>query len=236
MINEVAMQDELPDFPNDNTDRIVPTEKRNSVVEKSGVPNVILIIFLSVTLSTLISGSLIFSDKEKITENVLSVFGIKPEQKQDPLLPVNNRIDQLVTEQQRDYDSLKTELSDLKKALTDTDASREILTHRIVAIEKNVATFRNETIKKFEAQKNTIAIQRAKAVAATKPKEVVNLVTIVSIRGWGNAGFVTLKEGLDYSDLLAVGDAWRGWTLLSVDANARKAIFSINGHTKELVL
>jgi hypothetical protein len=226
---------ELPEFPNDNTERIAIPEKRNTSVEKSGKLNLVLMVFLSVILSTLISGSLIFSDTAK--DRVLSVFGIQPEQKPDPLLPIRNQITQLLADQQQVNDSLKKELSDVRVALSNSDISRETLINRIVTIEKNSAAFRNETVKKLEAQKQSlVAAQKAKAAAAAKPKEPVNPVSIVSVRGWGNTGFVTLKEGLDYSELLTVGDSWRGWHVLSVDANARKATFRVHDQVKELVM
>ncbi len=225
---------ELPEFPNDNTERIAIPEKRNTSVEKSGKLNLVLMVFLSVILSTLISGTLIFSDTAK--DKVLSVFGIQPDQKPDPLLPIRNQITQLLADQHQVNDSLKKELSDIRIALSNSDMSRETVINRIVTIEKNMATFRNETVKKLEDQKKILAIQKAKTLAAAKPKEPVNTVSIVSVRGWGNTGFVTLKEGLDYSELLTVGDSWRGWQVLSVDANTRKATFRVHDQVKELVM
>jgi hypothetical protein len=233
-MNEVAMQEELPEFPH-NTEKMVPTENRKRVSEKSGTINIVLAIFLSVIFSTFISGALIFSETAK--ENVLSLFGVSPEQQPDPLLPIHKRIDQLIADHNHAVDLINADLSLLNKALYDTNASKETLTNRIIAIEKNVATFRNETAKKMEAQKQSlIAAQKAKVAAAAKPNEPVNTVSIVSVRGWGNTGFVTLKEGLDYSELLTVGDSWRGWLVLSVDANARKATFRVQDQVKELVM
>lgn len=190
----------------------------------------LLTVFFCVLLSAGVSVSILLIGKD----NVLSVFGVKPEVKPDPLVPIRNEIAKQQAEILSIQQNLQDQVEDLKVVIANNNKTSELLTNRIMVIEKSVATYRNDLEKKIASQEKVITTHKTKVAA--KPKEPLHPISIVSIRGWGNAGFVSVKQGLDYSDLLSIGDSWRGWQLVDVDTEGRKATFVYQGQTKVLVM
>jgi hypothetical protein len=81
---------------------------------------------------------------------------------------------------------------------------------------------------------NRLKIQRAapKPIAITKPTEQPKpqiFVSLISIRHQGGSSWVTLREGLDTSPLMAINDEWRTVKLISADTNNKSAQLMING-------
>lgn len=223
---------ELPDIPGVfNEERMEPI----SVNPKSSRPNLFFVGVLSVFFAVLISGAVTTGFVILGKERILSLFGYKEPPKADILLPVNKRIDEMLASQQAFIEKTNDQLQSLKSELDAVVLKKDQINTRLALLENSTAEFRQDVNSKIaEQKKQQDAKQKAQAVA--QPKPIVVSVQIVSIRGWGHESYVTLKEGLDYSELLAVGDTWRGWTLLSADANTRKATFKIQNQVKELVM
>lgn len=222
------MSENIPDLLEFSAEE--PTIAKRTT-KKSGVNSgLLLTVFFSILFSVVVSVSLVLVGKD----NVLAVFGIKPEAKPDPLIPIREEIAKQQTELLALQKSLQEEVSIIKSTIGENAKAGELLTNRIIVIEKSIATYRNDLEAKIANQEKIITTQKAKVTA--KPKEPLHPISIVSIRGWGNSGFVSIKQGLDYSDLLAIGDTWRGWQLVDVDTEARKATFLYQGQTKVLVM
>ena len=64
---------------------------------------------------------------------------------------------------------------------------------------------------------------------AKEPPKPQIFVSLVSIRSQGGSQWVTLRDGLDVSPLIGVGDEWRAVKLISVDVNNKSAQIAING-------
>ena len=218
---------ELPDFP-------IQTEQRS--IENMKTPsgnNSTFILFASVLISVAISMTFIFSEAAR--DQVKSVFGYDPSKKPDPLLPIRNEIQQLLVDQKVINENLKTQLDGMRAQLAEFQQEGDIIANRMVVLEKSLASLKLDTDKKFTAQANTAkVIAQKKISAASKPKEPVNPISLISVRGWNGDAFVSIKEGLDTSDLLAIGDTWRGWEVVSINTEDRSASFKVHGQIKEL--
>jgi hypothetical protein len=220
---------ELPDIPGimDNAESIAAKQApRNNKTFSA-----LLILFFAVLISSVVSVTCVMLGKERI----LSVLGYVEPPKPDILLPINKKMAELETKHIETIQDIGSQLAELKSELAAVSLKKDQLNTRLSLLENSTADFRKEIQAKIIAeQKKQHAV--VKQHIQTKPKQVIVPVAIVSIRGWGNEAYVTLKEGFDYSELLAVGDSWRGWTLLSADANSRKATFRVHDQVKELVM
>lgn len=218
---------ELPDIPGFSHVKpsVPPTKHSNRSI------GMVLSVFIAVLMSSAITVTCVLIGKEKI----LTVFGYIEPPKPDILLPVNKKIEEVETAQIEFIQSVSSQIQSLKSEVETNSLKKDQLNTRLSLLENSTSEFRQEIHAKITAErKKQQAIVRQQT--QVQPKPIIAPVTIVSIRGWGNESYVTLKEGLDYSELLAVGDSWRGWTLLSADTNSRKATFRVQDQVKDLVM
>lgn len=93
--------------------------------------------------------------------------------------------------------------------------------------------------------KQYTAQQKAREAAAAKPSIMspsarislpVSPVFLISIRSLSGTPLVSLRQGVERSELLRPGDTWKGWTLEDADVMRKTARFSVGNKTQELRL
>ena len=102
-------------------------------------------------------------------------------------------------------------------------------------IGKELSIAKNEKValeEKLNQQKQQQRIKQSQAKPENSPAHVL----LVSVRNLGGLPYVSLRDGLDTSPLLAKGDVWREWELVDADPMRRRAIFTVRGKAMELSL
>ncbi len=194
---------------------------------KGGMPTG-LVIAAAVLLSVLINACFMFFTLDQPLSHLASTFGFKGAQpKQDALQQIAiDQINENVARNVIEITQLNTSIksfgefaSDLKSSIAESDS-------KIERLETRVEEAVNE-INKFKIQRVT-----PKPVAVIKPKEPPKpqiFISLISIRSQGGNQWVTLRDGLDTSPLMAVGDEWRSVKLISTDINNKSAQIAVNG-------
>lgn len=187
-----------------------------------------LLVGAGVFISILLNVLLIFASTERPFSYLAASFGIKNERPEldtiqqtaiDQLGEIVGRHTQQIAQFESSIKSLGELVSDLKSTGIEIDS-------KISRLESRVEVAVNE-INKFKQQRVT-----PKPVAVVKAKEPPKpqiFVSLVSIRSQGGSQWVTLRDGLDVSPLIGVGDEWRAVKLISVDVNNKSAQIAING-------
>lgn len=187
-----------------------------------------LVIAAAVFLSVVINTSLILATSDRPFSNLASSFGFKSKQPEQDTLQQTaiDQLNEIVARHVNEIAQLNTSIKSLGEFVSDLKSSIAENDSKITRLENRVAEAVNEI--------NKLKIQRVtpKAVTAVKPKEPPKpqiFVSLVSIRSQGGSQWVTLRDGLDTSPLMAVGDEWRAVKLISTDINNKSAQIAVNG-------
>lgn len=187
-----------------------------------------LVIAAAVLLSVVINASLMFVTSDRPFSHLASSFGFKSKQPaQDALQQIAiDQLNDIVARHVNEIAQLNTSIKSLGEFVSDLKSSIVENDSKITRLEARVEEAVNE-INKFKIQRVT-----PKPVAVVKPKEPPKpqiFVSLVSIRSQGGSQWVTLRDGLDTSPLMAVGDEWRSVKLISTDINNKSAQIAVNG-------
>lgn len=187
-------------------------------------------VVIAVLLAALVSVSVVLVGKDPI----IALFGGTPDsQKPDPTKMAIEEVRGMVKLLADDMDALKLKQSELQEAINSGNFATQKTTQRL----ENLERFSSGLEQKIDQQKKIQQQEAAKKVvkAAPKPPPIIPVV-LVSIRNISGTSYVSLRDGLDDSDLLMPGDSWRGWTLITADPMTKTAIFTVSGKQQELRL
>jgi hypothetical protein len=229
---------ELPDIPGlsaDDTSRLGTEDKHRTNASRSGYSGVALFVtgLICIVVAT-IAGILI----PVIARDTLMVkLGAAPE------VALEVKMNAAIDEQKMVIEELNQRLVKLDEALgnlteSNNAASFEVskVSQRVTTIERFTSELENR-IAEHRKKQQAEMVQQQKKVASAKPKPAPIIpLMLVSIRAQAGTSLVSLRDGLDRSDLLMPGDSWRGWTLLDADVAAKKARFQVAGKIQELTL
>lgn len=195
--------------------------------EKPALP-IPLAIAISVLLSLIINVILLVATSDKTVAKLGMAFGLKntSEELADKKQASLDRLNVLVAEHTDliaqiniSLRSINQYIGEVKNSLAENDA-------RIARAERNIEEVA------LDITKSKIPRAASKPVAIAKPKAPPKpqiFISLLSIRSQGGSPWVTLREGLDTSPLMTIGDEWRTVKLVSADTNSRSAQISING-------
>lgn len=140
---------------------------------------------------------------------------------------------------------LKAQLEMLNSAIGDAARKAEVATNSVRNITQDIESIRTQIAEVESRQTNlenrviqinskveAISARPVPKPVAVKPKETIRppvLVNIVSIRNQGGVLWASLREGLDTSPLLTVGDEWRAFKVLGIDQASRTVQIAANG-------
>ncbi len=226
---------ELPDVPGLHAEPDQRSSDRNDPsVKKERTGSSRTAIIASVVLSVLFSGVVTLSGLLIGKQAILELFGVSAASKKpDPYLVAIDDVKGMVQILADDVDALKSKQSELTEALNTTSFTAERASQRLTALER----FSSDLEKKIAEQKKIQQVAAAKPIAKPVPKPApVIPVVLVSIRNIAGTSYVSLRDGLDDSDLLMPGDSWRGWTLVAADPSSKTASFTVAGKPQELRL
>lgn len=227
---------ELPDIPGFNTEsdsRL--TENHKPARAKSGYSLLSLLAtgFVSVLLASIIALSLIIAGRDTIL--VLVGAASLEDQQEKLVIAVEEQAAQLrkLTASLEQYEG-KTETVNNHIDATTFDVNK--LTQRVTTIERFSADLERRIAESKKIHQAAVA-QQNKKIDTTKPKPApVVPVILVSIRNQAGTPLVSLKDGLDKSDLLMPGDSWRGWKFIDADLSTKTARFLVANKMQELRL
>jgi uncharacterized small protein (DUF1192 family) len=172
--------------------------------------------------------AVVFATTDKPLMKMATLFGIKANLSEPKNLE-QIAIDHLTTRVAQHTDviaqfntlitSFGETVEELKNAFANNDSKVSELEGRV---EQMVAE-----INKLKAQRVT---SKPKNIVAPKaPPKPPILIALVSIRSQGGNGWASLREGLESSPLMAIGDEWHSVKLVSVDTNNKSVQLLING-------
>lgn len=225
---------ELPDIPGIQADPTsAPRFKRDNNKALASVRMVIFVLVMAVGWATLVSAFFTFQGKEKLVE----IFGGKASQSKDVLVQTIQDIQSTVDRLTNDFDELKQSHFSTKKEVDTDKSQQESLVLRIENIEKLMASLEQKI-----DQQRVVQVEKPIAPAIKKPvnvqpkPQVIVPINLVSIRSMSGTAYVSVREGLDSSDLLTPGDVWHGWTFVDADPTEKVAVFMVDGKRQELRL
>ncbi|QEY16071.1 MULTISPECIES: hypothetical protein [unclassified Cellvibrio] len=226
---------ELPDVPGLHAEpdqRSSDRDERSVKKERTGSSRTAII--ASVVLSVLFSGVVTLSGLLIGKQAILELFGVSAESKKpDPYLVAIDDVKGMVQILADDVDALKSKQSELQESINTASFTAERASQRLTTLER----FSSDLEKKIAEQKKIQQVAAAKPIAKPVPKPApVIPVVLVSIRNIAGTSYVSLRDGLDDSDLLMPGDSWRGWTLVAADPSSKTASFTVAGKPQELRL
>jgi hypothetical protein len=167
---------------------------------------------------------------------ILEWFGVAP-QNEAP-----NKVAIAINEQKTQLQELSNLLDAAKKEFADLQAlanTSEFEVNKLTLRVTNIERFASDLEQRLEQQKKAAQtiVQRPKRTQAVKPKSAPIIpVILVSIRNQAGTSLVSLRDGIDQSELLMPGDAWRGWRFLDVMPSGRSARFQVADKIQELSL
>jgi uncharacterized small protein (DUF1192 family) len=172
--------------------------------------------------------AVVFATTDKPLMKMATLFGIKVNLS-EPKNPEQIAIDHLTTRVAQHTDviaqfntlitSFGETVEELKNAFANNDSKVSELEGRV---EQMVAE-----INKLKAQRVT---SKPKHIVAPKaPPKPPIVIALVSIRSQGGNAWASLREGLESSPLMAIGDEWHSVKLVSVDTNNKSVQLLING-------
>lgn len=226
---------ELPDVPGLHAEPDQrPLDRNSRTVKQERTGSSRTAIIASVVLSVLFSGIVTLSGLLIGKQAILELFGVSAESKKpDPYFVAIDEVKGMVKILADDVDAFKSKQTELAEALNTTSFTAERASQRLTALEH----FSSDLEKKIAEQKKIQQAAAAKPVVKQMPKPAPIIpVVLVSIRNIAGTSYVSLRDGLDNSDLLMPGDTWRGWTLVAADPSSKKASFTVAGKPQELRL
>lgn len=226
---------ELPDIPGVSASpeaRIAPDYRKPKAVKGYSLAAVLLASFFTLMLAVGASLAMTIMGKNA----VLGLFGVQPKPKEPDRVAIaledhRNQLEQLSGL----IESTKESLAQLRSQTDSKAFDLEKLTQRVTTVERFAAGLDQ----KIESQKKAqqALAQQAKKIVPAKPKPAPIIpVVLVSVRNQGGVPLVSLREGMDTSELLMPGDSWRGWRLLDANPGSKSARFQVAGKVQELYL
>jgi len=226
---------ELPDVPGLHAEPDQrPLDRNSRTVKQERTGSSRTAIIASVVLSVLFSGVVTLSGLLIGKQAILELFGVSAESKKpDPYLVAIDDVKGMVQILADDVDALKSKQSELQESINAASFTAERASQRLTTLER----FSSDLEKKIAEQKKVQQVAAAKPIVKPVPKPApVIPVVLVSIRNIAGTSYVSLRDGLDDSDLLMPGDTWRGWTLVTADPSSKTASFTVAGKPQELRL
>lgn len=191
---------------------------------------IVLAVFLCCLMTCVVSVSVTVLGKE----NIVELLGVK----QAPKKPDATEL--AVQELTSQVTLMAQALDDLEKKQTtlyDNVNANSFELDRVTLGISDLKKFSSGLELKIAQQQKEQKLAAAKKIVKTIPKPPVIIpVVLVSIRNQAGTSLVALRDGMDRSELLMPGDAWRGWTLLEANPTTKIARFTVNGQTQELRL
>jgi regulator of replication initiation timing len=136
----------------------------------------------------------------------------------------------------RSLDEIKQKQTDLTSSVDTYAFEIDKTTVRLSNMERFASDLEKRIAEHKKAQQRQVAAQVNK-VAQAKPKPAPIIpVVLISIRNQAGTPLVSLRDGLDKSELLMPGDSWRGWTLLDANPSSKIARFKVRDQVQELRL
>lgn len=224
---------ELPEVNSLHADPDETTRRRNNTQSNprnGSTKTAVIAVMLSIVAALLISLTIAMLGKDPI----LQMFGLAPESKKpDPFKVAIEEMSGGVKQLADDLDTIKLKQSELQENINAGNFATQKATQRL----ENLERFSSSLEQKIEQQKKVQQAAAAKPVVKAAPKPVPIIpVVLISIRNIAGTSYVSLRDGLDDSDLLMPGDTWRGWTLITADTATKSAIFTVAGKQQELRL
>ncbi|GGY79104.1 hypothetical protein GCM10011613_24870 [Cellvibrio zantedeschiae] len=183
---------------------------------------------LPVSLLSLLLSVMVFSlAVDHPVQRIVAMFGGKKVDQTSEAAELQLQIETFrmsISEASRATDQAKTELRSVVQSLDGLRAQFTDIETRQTSLENSVAKI-NSKIEALNARPVPKPI-------AVKPKEPVKppvLVNVVSIRNQGGVVWASLREGLNTSNLLTVGDEWRGFKVVGIDPASRAVQVASNG-------
>lgn len=213
--------------------RIANDVSRHKESRAGSLTGLIATCFLSVMISAGVAIAVTLVGKDTL----MTITGIDAESKQP------NKFELAINEHARLIADIESSLQNAKKEIADLNAYSDSsafeaskLTQRVTTIERFTSQLEKKIADHKQEQQRQVAAQ-VKRVAQAKPKPApVIPMLLISIRNQAGTPLVSLRDGLDKSELLMPGDTWRGWTLLEADPDQKIARFHVNGNVQELRL
>lgn len=113
--------------------------------------------------------------------------------------------------------TITQDIDNIRSHITEVDARQTNLENRVIQIDSKLEAINARPVPK---------------PVVVKPKEPIKmpvLVNVVSIRNQGGVIWASLREGLDTSPLLTVGDEWRSFKVVGIDPATRGVQIATNG-------
>lgn len=227
---------ELPDIPDFNTQSesglIAETKCTAKVRAGYSMVSLVVTVFVSVVLASGAALAITFIGKAQIFE----LFGVAVKTKTPNTLAI------AIAERKMQLQELANLLDSAKKELTELHAlanASEFEMNKLTLRVTNIERFASDLEQKLEQQKKAeqVIVQRIKKTQPLKPKPVPIIpIVLASIRNQAGTSLVSLRDGLDQSELLMPGDTWRGWRFLDVMPSGRSARFQVADKIQELSL
>lgn len=227
---------ELPDIPEFNTQnesRLIAESKHSAKMRAvHSMMSLVVTVFVSVILASGAALAVTFIGKTQFLE----LFGVAVKTKAPNTLAI--AIDEHKTQLQELtnlLDAAKKELAELHTLANTSEFEMNKLTLRVTNIER----FASDLEQKLEQQKKSqhANVNLPKKTQPIKPKPVPIIpIVLISIRNQAGTSLVSLRDGLDQSELLMPGDTWRGWRFLDVMPSGRSARFQVADKIQELSL
>lgn len=226
---------ELPDLPGITAEPELRSGVTNGAYTKRGSSSAAIFTssFVVLVLAIVISGAFTVLGKDQL----LVLVGAKSEESKPDKTAI--AIQELSAQLQLFSQSLD-EIKQKQEVFTSSVDANSFAIDKTALRVTNIERFTSDLEKRIAEHKRAQQIQTAaqkKQVTQAKPKPApVIPVVLVSIRNQAGTTLVSLRDGLDKSDLLMPGDAWRGWTLIDADPSSKVARFKVNGQVQELRL
>lgn len=226
---------ELPDIPGVSASpeaRIANEYRKPRARAGYSLASVLLVAFFTLALAVGASLAMTIMGKDA----VLGLFGVQPKPKEPDRVSIaledhRNQLEQLSGL----IESTKESLVELRSHADSKAFDLDKLTQRVTTVERFAAGL-DQKIESQKKAQQALAQQAKKAVPVKpKPAPIIPIV-LVSVRNQGGVPLVSLREGMDTSELLMPGDSWRGWRLLDASPSAKSARFQVSGQVQELYL
>jgi TolA-binding protein len=226
---------ELPDIPGVSASpeaRIALEYRRPKAKAGYSLATVLLVAVFTLLLAVGASMAMTVMGKDA----VLGLFGVQPKAKEPDRVAIALEDHRVQLEQLSGLiENTRDSLAELRSHTDSKAFDLEKLTQRVTTVERFAAGLDQKIADQKKAQQ-ALAQQAKKAVPAKpKPAPIIPVV-LVSVRNQGGVPLVSLREGMDTSELLMPGDSWRGWRLLDANPGSKSARFQVAGQVQELYL
>lgn len=224
---------DIPEFDAQNESRLLAESQRSAKVRAGySMMSFVVTVFVSVILASGAALAVTFIGKAQFLE----LFGVAAKTK------APNALAAAIAEHKTQLQELSGLLGTAKKELTElhtlantSEFEMNKLTLRVTNIERFASDLEQKLEQQKKSQQTLVNLPKKTQPIKSKPVPIIPVV-LVSIRNQAGTSLVSLRDGLDQSELLMPGDAWRGWRFLDVMPSGRSARFQVADKIQELSL